>query len=311
MWFKQVQVYQLSKSKIFSSEEIANNLEALAFTPCLPSMPDSAGWIAPVDDDGAPLTRVMNNNISLCLQVEEKILPATVIRKELADAIKEIETSENRKMRQKEKLDLKDQITSTMLPRAFSKLTKVHAYIDNTNHWLVLGTTNGKLADKFLAMFKKSITDDVFTPQLVKPSYIMTNWLKNQGYPSTFAIENACVLQDPNKEGRIVRCQQQNLFADSIQSLIKDGCEVQQLGLSWQDRVDFVLANDFSIRSIRMHDELIEQVKELEPETALQQFDADFLIMSGTLAGLLCDLLEVFAEKQEKSKVDKESLVAA
>lgn len=301
MWFKQAQIFQLSKSKNYSAEEIASSLAELAFTPCLPSMPDSAGWVAPVEDEGAPLVRAMNNNIALCLQVEEKILPATVIRKELNDAIKEIETSENRKLRQKEKMDLKDQITTTMLPRAFSKLTHVHAYIDNSNHWLVLGTTNSKLTDKFLSMFKKSVTDDVFTPQIVKPAYIMTGWLKSQSYPSAFTVENACVLQDPNKEGRVVRAQQQNLFTDSIQLLLKDGCEVQQLALSWQDRVDFVLANDFSLRSIRMHDELIEQIKELEPETAMQQFDADLLIMSGAFAGLLHDLLDVFVDKQAKA----------
>lgn len=311
MWFKQVQIFQLPKSKIFSAEEVSRNLDDLAFTSCLPSMPESAGWVPPVEDEGAPLVRTINNNVALCLQVEEKILPATVIRKELNDTIKEIEKSESRKMRQKEKLDLKDQIMTTMLPRAFTKLTPVHAYIDNTNHWLILGTTNGKLTDKFLAMFKKSVTDDVFTPQLVKPSYIMTNWLKNQSYPNIFAIENACVLQDPNKEGRIVRAQQQNLFTDSIQLLIKDGCEVQQLALSWQDRVDFALAHDFSIRSIRMHDELIEQVKELEPETAMQKFDADFLIMTGTFSGLINDLLEIFVDTQGKSTVDPESLVAA
>jgi recombination associated protein RdgC len=115
-----------------------------------------------------------------------------------------------------------------------------------------------------------------------------------------FGVENACVLQDPNKEGRIVRCQQQSLFADSIQALIKDGCEVNQLKLSWQDRMDFVLAKDFSVRSIQLRDELIEQIKELEPETAQQQFDANFMIMAGTFSGMVNDLLDAYADKANK-----------
>jgi len=274
-------------------------LEELAFIPCMPSMPTSAGWVPPVEDNDAPLVRAMNNHVAICLQVEEKILPATVIRKELNEMIKQVETSENRKLRQKEKMDLKDQVVMTMLPRAFSKLTKVYGYIDNTNHWLVLGTANGKLTEKFISLFKKSVTDDVFAPQVVKPASIMTSWLKTQNYPSSFAIEDACVLQDPKQEGRIVRCQQQDLFATSIQALIKDGCEVNQLALSWHDRVNFVLANDFSLRSIQLQDELISQVKELEAETPQQQFDADFLIMSGTYAGLLNDLLGVFLDKAD------------
>ena len=293
MWFKQVQLFQLSKSKHFSFDELTKLVEQLTFEPCLPSMPESAGFVAPVEENEERLVRNINNNFVICVQVEEKILPSSVIRKELGDLVKQIELSESRKLRQKEKMDLKDQVTMTMLPRAFSKLTKVYAYIDNTNHWLILGTTNGKLSDKFISAFKKAITDDVFSPQLVKPASIMTQWVKDRNYPSSFSIENACLLQDPNNEARMVRCQQQDLFASSIQSLIKDGCEVNQLALTWQDRVTFVLANDFSLRSIQMQDELIEQVKELAPESREQQFDADMLIMCGTFSLMLNDLLAI------------------
>ncbi len=83
MWFKQIQVFQLTDSIAYSPDKIAEQLEPLAFTSCLPSMHSSAGWIAPVDVENAPLVHGMNGNIMLCLQIEEKILPATVVRQEL------------------------------------------------------------------------------------------------------------------------------------------------------------------------------------------------------------------------------------
>jgi recombination associated protein RdgC len=122
----------------------------------------------------------------------------------------------------------------------------------------------------------------------------MTRWLKNQQYPTSFAIEKACMLQDPKQEGRIIRCKEQNLFDDGIQSLIKDGCEAVQLALSWQDRVEFVLTNDFSLTSIQFADEIIAQVKELEAETDQQRFHADFVIMAGVFQALLTELLDLF-----------------
>lgn len=302
MWFKQLQLFQLPAAWQFTPEKLMEQLQALAFTSCFPSMPSSLGWTSPVDEDNAPLVRTMNGYTIICLQVEEKILPATVIRQELAEKIKEIEATQNRKVYQKEKLTLKDEITLTLLPRAFSKFTRVYAYLDTKNHWLVLGTTNAKKTEQFILLFKKSLNEDIKSIDLKKLSPTFTYLLKEQNYPNTFAIEKSCVLQDPNQQKRIIRCQQQDLFATSIQALIKEGYEVKQLAFSWCDRLHFVIADDFSLRSIQYQDELLAQSKEMEAETKQQYFDADFFIMSETLSNLLVDLLDLFSNKKAKTE---------
>ena len=298
MWFKQAQLFQLAGSIRLSPIDLCKKLEELEFQDCLPSMPFGSGWVSPVDEEGAPLVQSMNGYMMICLQIEEKILPSIVVRQELAKKIKEIEASENRKVGQKERYALKDEITATLLPRAFSKLTKVYAYIDTKNHWLVLGTANPKKTEQFMSAFKKTFGDNIDSFQIKKLSAIMTSWLKHQNYSSSFSIEKSCVLQDANHQSRVIRCKDQDLFASSIQSLIKDGCEIKQLALNWQDRIDFVLIDDLSLQSIRFKDELIEQVKEMEAGTKQQQFNADFLIMTETLDSLLKDLLNSFAEQQ-------------
>lgn len=80
-------------------------------------------------------------------------MPPIVVRQKLIKKIKQIEVSENRKVGQKEKYALQDEIRATLLPRAFSKLTKVYAYIDTKNHWLILGTANTKKAEQFYICF--------------------------------------------------------------------------------------------------------------------------------------------------------------
>src|SRR3990167_1215410 len=136
MWFKQIQLFQL-KPSAYSIDKLSEKVQALSFIPCFPSTPSSIGWVTPIDEDEAPLIRSINGYIMLCMQVEEKILPATVIRQELDVKIKKLETLDSRKIRSKEKLSLKDEVTTTLLPRAFSKLTKIYGYIDTKNHWLV------------------------------------------------------------------------------------------------------------------------------------------------------------------------------
>ncbi|EKD54896.1 MAG: recombination associated protein [uncultured bacterium] len=306
MWFKQIQLFQLTDALQFSEVKLAESLQSLTFSPCLPSMPYSIGWVPPVDEENAPLVQIVNGNIMLCLQVEEKILPAIVIRQELFKKIKQIETLENRKVHQKQKLFLKDEIIMTLLPRAFSKLTRVYGYIDTRNHWLVLGTTHEKKTEQFLALFKKSISENVRPFQFKKLSATITEWVtKNE--VSFFSVEKACVLRDPAQEARVIRCQQQNLFSEAIQSLIKEGCEVKQLALSWQDRVDFVLSELFAFNSIKFQDDIVSQARDMEAETKFQQFNANFFIMSETFQGLLKDILTLLmgSSSDEKTLLNK------
>lgn len=298
MWFKQIQLYRLPEQK-FSVEKISEKLAELAFTPCLPSLPGSAGWVSPFEDEeeDAPLCRAINGNIMLCLQIEEKILPNAVITQTLKEKIKQIETRDDRRIRQKEKLSLKDEVTFSLLPRAFSKLTRLYAYIDTKNHWLVVSSNSAPKIEQFMALFKRTICENVFALDLIKPTAIFTHWLKTQKYPNIFSIENACVLQDPNQQKRVIRCQNQNLFVQSIQDLIKDGCEVKQLALAWQDRLQFVLSEDFSFKSIQYGEDILTHSKEMG-ETKRERFDADFYIMAETLTGLFNELLPVFMKQK-------------
>jgi recombination associated protein RdgC len=310
MWFKQAQLFQLTKEMRYSAMDLCEKLGELEYEECLPSMPYGAGWISPVDEDGAPLVQSINGYMMICLQIEEKILPPIVVRQELAKKVKRIEESENRKVGQKEKYSLQDEIRATLMPRAFSKLSKVYAYIDTKNNWLILGTANTKKTEQFILAFKKTFGDNIDSFRINKLSVIMTSWLKHQNYSSSFSIEKSCVLQDANHESRVIRCKDQDLFASSIQSLIKDGCEIKQLALNWQDRIDFVLLDNLSMQSIKFSDEIIEQVKEMEAGTKQQQFHADFLIMTETFDGLLKDLLNSFAEQPAKSElIDKNNVV--
>lgn len=300
MWFKQIQLFQLTTPVSSSASALAERLEALAFKPCLPSMPSSIGWVAPIDEEGAPLTRGVNGCLMICLQIEEKILPASVVTQALKDKIKKIEQDEGRRIRQKEKLSYKDEVTQTLLPRAFSKFTKIYAYIDTRNHWLLVNSTSAAKTELLVSLLKKSIGDGIGSVDIIKPSAILTHWLKTQDYPQSFSIEKSCVLQDPNEQHRMIRCQQQDLFASSIQTLVKEGCETIQMALCWQDRLSFVLGDDFLIRSLRLTEDDLLDIQE-EIETKLQKFDADMIMMTEMVTGLITDLLDVFHKENQES----------
>ncbi len=293
MWFKQAQLFQLKNIKHYSLTELCEKLSELEFRECSPSIPFGAGWVSPINEEGAPLAQSVNGYIMICLRIEEKILPSVVIRHELDKKIKEIENADNRRVGQKEKYSLKDEITINLLPRAFSKFTEVYAYIDTKNHWLILDTINKKKTLFFTSAFRKVLGDNIYPFSNKLISDMMTVWLTHENYSSSFSIEKSCVLQGTNHESRIIRCKEQNLFANSIQLLIKDGCKIKQLALVWQDRINFVLLDDFTIQSIKFTDEIKAQIKDMEAGTKQQQFIADFLLMTESFAGLFKDLLHL------------------
>lgn len=295
MLFKAVRIYELTSSINSSPSTFAEKLQALEYRPCLPSMPSSMGWVPPLDEEGAPLARGLNGCIMMCLKIEEKILPASVVGDALKEKIKKIETNEARRVRAKEKLMHKEEMVITLLPRAFSKYSLIYGYVDTQNGWLIINSTSPKKLELFLSMFKKSVGDVVEEIEFNKPSATTTQWLKTNDYPQAFAIEKTCTMQDPNQQNRVIRCQQQDLFAPSIQSLLKDGCEVIQLGLTWHDRLNFILTEDFAIRTIRLAEDDLAEIND-EIETKGQKFDADFIMMMEMFRGLFTDLLKIFAK---------------
>ncbi|MBS0349654.1 MAG: recombination-associated protein RdgC [Proteobacteria bacterium] len=295
MWFKQIQIFQLKSSSPILYDKLIPQLQSLVFQPCLPTLPHSAGWIAPVNEPEAPIAEEINQRIMLCMQIEERILPSFVIRQNLHEKVQQLQATSQRKLGKREKDALKDEIIMTLLPKSFTKLTKVFGYIDLKHQWLVLGAVNKKKTESFLNLFKKSLGESVQTFEINRIPPVITQWLSRKNYPNDFVVEKKCTLQDANQKTRIIRCQQQDLFVNSILEFIKDGCELKQLALIWQDKVNFVLADDFTLRSIRYEKELTEQsAQDLEAETQRQKFMANFFMMGETLAPLLQSLLTVF-----------------
>ena len=128
----------------------------------------------------------------------------------------------------------------------------------------------------------------------------MSHWLLNDSHPNSLSIEKACVLQDPNNAGRMIRCQQQDLSSRTIKALLNDGYEVSQLALSWYDRMTFTLKDDLSLQSLRFQDMVLELAKE-GVKNQQEKFDADFVIMTETLSDLLIDLVKALS-KGSKAK---------
>ena len=300
MWFKNAQIFRVLSDLAYDPEALENELKAFAFTDCLPTFSESYGWFNPMGQEGGPLVYAANGYLMICLQFEEKVLPASVVKHELDLKVKEIQDKEERKVGRNEKRDLKDALIYKLRPRAFSRFTKIHAFFDTAGQRLILDSVSASKTEKFIAMLKKSLPNMMVTiPDVKKPRYEMTQWVQNDNTPGELLIQKSCTLQDPQDQQRVIRCQKQNLFSKHIQGLLKEGCEVKQLSLSWNDQIEFALAEDFTLRGLRFGTELLAAAKDDMTETDAQQFDADFVLMTEALSGLVEELMSHFLKTNQ------------
>lgn len=296
MLFKQAQLFSLSKTLPAQLSSLLPKLEPLTFRDCPPSFSSSHGWVAPTKDKDAPLVYIMGNYLLFCIQFEEKVLPSGVIKKELENKINELQQKEDRKIYSKEKKTLRDEITMTLLPRAFTQMSQIFACVDIKRQWLI---TNSLQADKIKALtssFKKCFDTDVTPLKLKKIPYLLTQWVKQNEAPEGIEILDQCFLQDPNTMKRTIRSQAQSLSSPPLQALIDSGLEVKQLLLSWQDAVKFTLTEHMHLKNLKYTDEALADVEDDATESALDRFNTDFVMMVKTLDPLLLTLTEQLAD---------------
>lgn len=255
MWFKNIHIFRFLRPFTLTGEALHEQLTQNAFQPCGKMDMVSIGWVPPLGRDSESLVHSANNCIIFTTRKEEKILPGSVVRDFINEKIEEIETQQMRKVRKREKDEIREQVLFDLVPRAFSRSTYLSAYIDVTNGWLLIDTPSHKKAEEFTSFLRQTLGSLPVIPPKVQqaPANVMTQWLINQNHcPADIELADACVLTD--QEGAVVNCKRQDLLAEEIQGHLEAGKLVTRLALEWHERLGFILDDELVIRRLQTLD---------------------------------------------------------
>jgi len=296
MWFKNLAIYRLTETFTLSPAELEEKMDSMRFKPCAGHEEFSYGWTSPLGRGSDQLIHQSNGFIMLCATKEEKVLPSSVINEMVADKIATKEEQEARKLSKKERTDIKDEIIFELLPRAFSFSKKTFAYIDPKGGWLIVDAASAKKAEDLISYLRKNLGSLPLVPISTKekPVSTMTQWLLTNETPADVLVEDECELRSPEEAGGIIRCKRQDLAAPEIKNHLDTGKQVIKLAVSWSDRLSFIVDENLSIKRLKFLELIQDQVADTESDSAEEQFDVDFTIMSQELSTFLPRLLELF-----------------
>ena len=289
MWFKNLVVYRLPAGCAVEADELERNLAHQALRPCGGLQMESRGWICP-HEDGLFMFQQQRQWL-LALGLEQKLLPASVVRQEVQARAEEIERLQRRALGRKQMRELKDQVTDELLPRALARRRITHGWIDTVKGWLAVDAA----ADAKAEAFTEALLRAEFQAPLRRletqrtPASAMAEWLVKGEAPGLFGIDQDLELRAADASKATVRYARHNLEGKEIRDHIAAGKTVVRLGLTWNDKISFVLTENLHVKRITFLD-LLRNDAGTGAEDKNEQFEIEFALMTGELALLFADL---------------------
>lgn len=299
MWFRNLQIFRLAPGWDYGTDALGAALQNGLFQACGASDRNSRGWVPPRGEDGE-LVFVVARQQLIALGIEQKLLPASVVRQYAQAKLEQIEVAQGYKPGRKQRREVSDQVEAELLPRAFVKRGLTYVWIDPVHRWLLVDASSSARADEVMEQLKVSLGELPLTLAKTRtaPSTAMTQWLAAGEAPGRFTIDRDCELQAAAEERPAVRYVRHSLDSEEVRKHIADGKTATRLALTWNDRVSFVLTEQLQVKKLAFLD-ILKEDAERQAENADDLFAANFALMCGELAQLLSDLSEALGGEGE------------
>lgn len=308
MWFRNARIFRFTKPFDISAEALEEKLQADGFKPCGPQETTRQGWVPPLGKHGEQFVHSANGYHLIALRKEEKILPGPVVKEAVEERAEAIEFEQSRKVRRKEKDEIKEQVMLEMLPQAFSRNRRCYAYLAPQDGLLVVDAGSSKQAEDLASTLRKSLGSLPVRPPAVEqaPAFTFTGWLNESvERPATVVLGNECELKDPSEDGGVVRCKGLDLKAEEIRNHLETGMQVTKLALTWDDNVSFILDEELGIRRLKFGETLQDQLDDVDTDDAVAKFDAAFTLMTMELSRMIPGLLDALGGEDRSAIVDE------
>lgn len=304
MWFKNLIVYRLPADWSVAPAELEEKLGQRSLQPCGSFDMQSRGWVHA--SAAERFVHTTHGQHLIALGVEQKLLPGSIVRQVATDRAKVIAEQQGFPVGRRQMRELRERVLEELRARALTRRRVTRAWIDPAHGWLVVDAAGAPRADELIETLRDTLGS--LAVQLVEtqrsPSAAMSAWLALGDAPLRFTIDQDLELQAADQTKATIRYTRYPLEGREIRQHLTAGMYATRLGLTWNDRISFVLTEKLQVKRVEflaMDKEPGQESSQADQEVAAQeQFEIDFMLMTGELNQLLADLGEALGEQPER-----------
>jgi len=299
MFFKNLCLYRLPPGWSIPAAEFEARLEGRPLKPCGHFDMSTRGWV-PVGPTARMLHTVGMHQM-IALGVEQKLLPASVIRQVAADYAVEIAKEQGYPVGRKQMRDIKLRVTEELRARALVKRRVTHAWLDLENGWFVVDAAGAARAEEVVETLRDTLGSFAVVPADAarSPRASMAAWIGLGSVGHQMHIDDDLELQAADGSRATIRYTRHAFDNAQVRQHFSAGFVATRLGLTWNGRISFVLTDKLQVKRVQFL-EMEEGADETQDADPMEQFDIDFAVMSGELSKLLADLIDSLGGEGER-----------
>lgn len=299
MWFKNLYLMRTAEGFDIGENELESALRNKPKVALGAEQFENAGFVSPFGGDSSVMCHSVAGYSLFTLAHEQKMLPASVVREELDKVVKALEARESRKVSNKEKKDIRDEVEFDLVSKAFSKTTKTDGYF-TPDGWLIINTSSATVAERVTKSLRECFTAHQMnlpvTPAITANAslHTMTEWVASGFPPAPFTLGESVELTSQDDDKSTAKFARHELSSGEVQANIEAGKLVSKLALVWDEKISFTLSDELVISKVKFLDVLQDSMKGEDPQSAAEKLDIEFALMTGEVSAMLKDLMTGF-----------------
>ena len=303
MWFKNLYVYRLAPDWSMSASGLEERCAQRTLQPCGPFDMQSRGWTHV--NNLKRYVHTTHGHHLIALGVDRKLLPASIIRQVALERAADLEQRQGFPVGRRQMRELKERVTEELRARALTRRTITRAWIDPQHGWFVIDAAGAARAEELVETLRDTLGS--LPVQLLdverSPQMSMASWLMLGDAPLRFTIDQDLELQSIDKTKATIRYARYPLDGKEIRAHLQSGMYATRLGLTWNDRISFVLTEKLQIKRLDFLDISKEKTDSDGEISAEEQFELDFILMAGELSKMLSELAEALGGETPRQAV--------
>ena len=293
-----------------SAEAMNEHLAKVPFEELQSHQPAGSGFVTV--EPGEELTYVFTGGFAFSLRMDEKIVPASVVRTELKKRIAVFEEHEGYKPGRKVIVELRERVVAELVSRALVKTKIVTCLYDTKRKYLYVPALASGVRERVMTQLIRaveSIKSQTIHVSEAKGSLTTRllddiNGNDENGMPfGDFEVGGKVVMVGPESKITFDLSDGVHAAARGITETAATGAQVTEIALT-HSGVKFRLTHDFLLKGIKFTDGSIDYEPDSDPRYTFEQEAAIQLLLVGNVVDALCNLFDYKPEIAEDDGAD-------